>query len=321
MDRPVTQRRKRNWKPILKRHALGYLFILLPAVLFAFYVWVPMVRTIVLSFQSDFDNPVFVGFDNYKAVFADDGFLTALKNTFLYIFYSLAIGYLVPVLLGFLLSEVIHAKGLFRVLLYLPCMISGIAVVFLFKNLYSDEPYSILNVIVQAFGGQSRPWAGDINLIIPLIVLAMTWKGAGSTALIYLSSFQQIDNSLYEASRMDGANPWQRFWRITIPCMKATLLMLLALQIISVFQVFYEPLVIGNKGGPLPNGSMSLMLLSYLYAFEDLEYAKSAATSVILSLIILVFTIGYELLKRFLEGKGGAPNGKKSFAKGKKAQA
>ena len=180
-------------------------------------------------------------------------------------------------------------------------MISGIAVVFLFKNIYGDESYSILNVILKAFGAEERLWRGDINLIIPLIVIAMTWRGAGGTALIYLSNFQQIDSTLYEAARMDGANPFQRFFRITIPQMKSTLLTLLILQIISVFQVFYEPMVIGDLGnGPMGQASMSLMLLSYKYAFIDSELAMGAAVSVVLTIIILAFTVLYFVLTKKL---------------------
>ena len=125
----------------------------------------------------------------------------------------------------------------------------------------------------------------------------MTWRGAGGTSLIYLSNFQTIDTSLYEASRIDGISPLRRFFVITMPLMKSTFLTLLVLQIISVFQVFYEPMVIGSMGGP-NNGSMSLMLLSYKYAMQDIKPAKGAAVSVILSIIIILFTIGYFILEK-----------------------
>ena len=269
-------------------------------ILFAFFVWLPMLKNFGLSFFNDYSFSEFEGFSNYIEIFKDDSFLTAVKNTFIYIAWSLVIGFLVPMFMGFLLSECFHAKGFFRVCLYLPCMISGIAVVFLFKNIYGDETYSILNVIIKAFGGDPRLWASDPNIIIPLIVIAMTWKGAGGTALIYLSNFQQIDPALYEASRIDGATPVQRFLNITLPQMKNTLLTLLILQIISVFQVFYEPMVIGSWGGPVNGASMSLMLLSYMYAFHDFEYAYAAASSMVLSLIIIVFTIGYFALLKYL---------------------
>ena len=296
-------RRKARLKAKVKRNLFGWALMIVPLSLFAFFVFAPMVRNFILSFQDNYFEQNFVGLDNFKAIFSDPSFLKALGNTFLYILFSILIGYLVPVLLGFLLSEVFHLKGVFRVLLYLPCMISGIAVVFLFSTMYGDSSTDLFNVIAVAFGGESHPWKGSTSLIIPLIVLAMTWRGAGSTALIYLSAFQSIDDSMYEAARIDGASPWQRFIRITLPSLKATLITLFVLQIISVFQVFYEPLVIGPKGGPL-NSSMSLLLQSYLYAFEDFEHGKSAATAMVLFLIIAVFTLAYRgLLKLLNEDK------------------
>ncbi len=299
-----SDKRKKNWKSVLKRNLLGWAFMIVPLLLFLFFVWYPMGRNFLLAFQDGYENPSFVGFQNFVDIFEDSRFLSAFRNTFLYIGWSLLIGYLVPVILGFLLSEVIHAKGLFRVVLYLPCMISGMAVVFLFNSMYGDGSQDLFNVIITHLGLEPHPWKGSTNLVIPLIVLAMTWKGAGSTALIYLSSFQSIDDSMYEAARMDGATAGQRFFRITIPALKGTLLTLFVLQIISVFQVFYEPLVIGPNGGPL-DASMSLMLLSYLYAFNDFEYGKSAATALVLGLIIIVFTLAYYMLDRLLKKTEG----------------
>lgn len=301
MKKHPINKKKKSFKTFINKNLTAWIIMLPSLLLFAFFVWVPMLKNIGVSFFSDYEFTEFVKFQNYKDIFGDYSFLTALKNTFLYILWSLVIGFLTPMIMGFLLSECFHAKGFFRICLYLPCMISGIAVVFLFKNIYGDESYSILNVIIRAFGGDDRLWAGDPNLVIPLIVIAMTWKGAGGTALIYLSNFQQIDPTLYEASRIDGATPFQRFLSVTLPQMKNTLLTLLVLQIISVFQVFYEPLVIGVNGGPVNDASMSLMLLSYLYAFGDeISIGKAAATSVILSLIIIVFTIGYFKLVKVL---------------------
>ena len=314
LDDMEKRRRKAHFKAALKRNAFGWGLMLVPLALFAFFVWAPMIRNFILSFQDNYFDQNFVGFANFQSIFSDTTFLKALGNTFLYILFSLVIGYLVPVFLGFLLSEVLHLKGLFRVLLYLPCMISGIAVVFLFSTMYGDSSTDLFTVITKALGGEAHPWKGSTALIIPLIVLAMTWRGAGSTALIYLSSFQSVDDSMYEAARMDGASPWQRFIKITAPSLKATLITLFVLQIISVFQVFYEPLVIGPKGGPL-DSSMSLLLLSYLYAFEDFEHGKSAAVAIILFLIIGIFTIAYRLLLHALDSQGKKPKKKQGASK------
>ena len=182
-------------------------------------------------------------------------------------------------------------------------MISGMAVVFLFKSMFGNNDWDFINVImIKLFHANPVEWTSDPKLVIPVIVFAMTWRGAGATALIYLSNFQQIDNSIYEASRIDGVSPTGRFFKLTLPMMRTTILMLLILQIISVFQVFYEPMVIAGQDN---RNAISLMLLAYNYAFHDanFEYAKSAATSVVLALIILAFTLFYFGISKIIERK------------------
>lgn len=277
-------------KQIIKKNIIAWLIALPSIALFAFYVWVPLIQNILYSFSTDNYFGGFAGFDNYKILFKDPQFLAATKNTFKYIFYSLLIGFLIPFFIGFSLSELFHAKGLIRMIIYFPCMLSGIAVVTLFKYFF-DPDISLINQIIKLFNGKTSLLTSSTDLVIPLIVIAMTWRGAGSTSLIYLSNFQQIDNSLYEASRMDGASLWQRFVRITLPQMKGTLITLFVLQVISVFQVFYEPWII-SSGGP-DNASISLMLYAYNKGIIDMEIPLGAAAGVILTIIIVIFTLIY----------------------------
>ena len=288
----------------IKRNILGWALALPSVLLFVFFVWYPVLFNVILSFFKDNTFKEFVFFDNYRLIFTDPKFISALKNTFLYIFWSLIIGFLVPLLIGLLLSETVHAKGVFRVIIYLPCMISGMAVVFLFRSMFGNNSWDVINVIlIRIFGAKEGvQWTADPKLIIPVIVFAMTWRGAGGTALIYLSNFQQIDDSIYEATRLDGVGPLKRFFKITLPMMRTTIFLLLILQIISVFQVFYEPMVIAGNNVD----ALSLMLLAYNYAYVngEFEYAKSAATSVILALIIVTTTLLYFGLTKFIEQKG-----------------
>lgn len=303
-------RRKTNRKDIIKAKIRGNIFawliMAIPLVLFTFFVWYPISFNVALSFFNNEKFESFVGFNNYVAIFQDQDFLDALRNTFLYIFWSLIIGFIVPIIMGFLLSEAFHAKGFFRICLYIPCMISGMAVVFLFKSMFGNNSWDVINVILIKWFGMkdSVEWTSDYRLAIPVIILAMTWRGAGGTALIYLSNFQQIDDAIYEAARMDGASPRQRFTKLTLPMMRTTIFMLLILQVISVFQVFYEPMVIAGVDN---NNGISLMLLAYSFAYVKndslgrFQYSKSAATSVILALIILAFTLLYFGLTKFFE--------------------
>ena len=111
----TVNKRKKNYKPIIKRNLTAWLIMLPSLLLFLFFVWLPIGKNIIVSFFSNYDFKEFVGFQNYKDIFADYSFLAALKNTFIYILWSIVIGYLVPVIIGFLLSEAFHAKGFFRI--------------------------------------------------------------------------------------------------------------------------------------------------------------------------------------------------------------
>lgn len=311
------RRKTHRWEIVkakVRKNIFAWLIMLIPILLFTFFVWYPITFNLILSFFNNEKFETFVGFNNYAAIFQDQDFLDALRNTFLYIFWSLVIGFIVPIILGFLLSEAFHAKGFFRIALYLPCMISGMAVVFLFKSMFGNNDWDVINVIlIRWFGAKEGvEWTSDYKIAIPVIILAMTWRGAGGTALIYLSNFQQIDHSIYEASRIDGATPSQRFRKLTLPIMKSTIIMLMILQIIAVFQVFYEPMVIAGVDN---NNAISLMLLAYSFAYVKndslgrFQYAKSAATSVVLALIILGFTLLYFGLTRFFEQRSKRKNG------------
>jgi multiple sugar transport system permease protein len=149
----------------------------------------------------------------------------------------------------------------------------------------------VLNVILGQFGIEPMTWLSNPKLTIPLIIVTMTWKAAGATALIYLASLQGINPELYEAAIIDGAGIWHRIRHVTIPGLRNLARTLLILQVISVFQILYEPLVMTN-GGP-NNASISIMQLVFKYAFEKFDYPKAAAVSVIISIFLITLTAVY----------------------------
>lgn len=280
-------------KRLFKRNWSGWLLMLPGLLLFLFFVWAPLAENILLSFSETqgFEAVGFNNFENYVRVFQDPMFTKALLNTFKYIFWSIIIGFLLPIALGLLLSEAVHLKSFFRLGIYFPSIVSGMAVVIMWSYLFDPNPGAVLNQLLTALGLPVSTFLSDPDLTIPLIVVTMTWRGAGGTVLVYLSALQNIDNSQYEAARMDGAGALSRIWHVTLPHIRQTIRMLFILQIISVFQVFYEPLVM-TSGGP-DGASVSLLLLSYQYAFQSFDAGASAATGVILAVIIIALTIVY----------------------------
>ncbi len=284
------EKKKSTFHTFITKNGPGYLMMLPSIILFSFFVWVPLVESVRISLFSarGFTLQKFVGFKNYLDVFIEPDFIPALRNTFSYTLWSLVIGFLVPILLALFISEIRRGKSLFKVGIYLPNIVPGMAMVLMFGFIFRPGPTGILNILLAKLGLPASAWLTNPKLTKPLIVIALTWKGAGSTALLYIAGLQGIDPELYEAAIIDGAGIWKRIRYITIPCIYNLARTLLVLQIISVFQILYEPLVMTN-GGP-NNASISLMQLMYRYAFERYNYPKASAVSVIICLILMVLT-------------------------------
>jgi multiple sugar transport system permease protein len=234
----------------------------------------------------------FVGFKNYTDVFVHPDFLPALRNTVFYTLWSLVIGFLVPIVLAVIINEIRGWKKSFiRTCAYIPNIIPGIAIVLLWGFIFRPGETGILNILLSKVGIEPQPWLTNPRWTIPLIVITLTWKGAGATTLLYIAGLQGIDPELYEAAIMDGAGIIKRLRYITLPCIYNLARTLLILQIIAVFQILYEPLVMTN-GGP-NNASISIMHLVFKFAFERFDYPKASAVSVIISLILVILTAAY----------------------------
>ncbi len=285
-------------KSFLRKNISGWLLMLPSIILFGFFVWGPLVSCIKISLYSAHGVTLneFVGFKNYLRVFKHPDFLPALKNTFSYTLWSLIIGFLVPIILALFISEIRRGKGLFKVGVYLPNIVPGMAMVLMFSFIFKPGANGILNVFLAKLGLPASAWLTNPKLTKPLIVIALTWKGAGATALLYIAGLQVIDPELYEAAIIDGAGIWRRIRYITLPCIYNLARTLLILQIISVFQILYEPLVMTN-GGP-NNASISIMQLMYRFAFEKYDYPKASAVAVIICIILAVLTVAYNKLNK-----------------------
>ncbi len=294
----VCQKPRRTLRAKYGKDVIGWLIMLPSLALFAFFVWVPLVESIKLSvFETQGIRMIrYVGLDNFKAVISSPDFWPAVRNTFSYTLWSLIIGFLVPIVLAVFIQEMVHGKSLFRVAVYLPNIVPGLATVFLWKFIFSSGDNGALNMLLNSVGLPKGAWLSSMTMAIPMIVVTMTWKGAGATTLIYLAGLQSINPELYEAAIIDGANVRQRLWHITVPQIYNLGRTLLILQIIAVFQILYEPLVMTN-GGP-NNASVSLMQLVFRYAFQDYHYANAAAVSVIISLILITLTLAYNKLNK-----------------------
>lgn len=285
-------------KGFIKRNMSGWLMVLPSIFLFAFFVWEPLLESVRLSlFQTKGMNLIhFVGLKNYIDVFNHPDFWPASRNTFSYTLWSLLIGFCIPIIMAILINEVRLFKSVYKISIYLPNIIPGMATIMMWGFIFRPGETGILNIILHYFQIPPQVWLSNPVWTKPLIILTMTWKGAGATALLYIAALQGIDPELYEAAIIDGAGILKRVRFITVPCIYNLARTLLILQIISVFQILYEPLVMTN-GGP-NNASISIMQLVYKYAFEKYDYSKAAAVSVIISVVLILLTTVYSKINK-----------------------
>lgn len=238
----------------------------------------------------------FIGLENFKSVIGDLLFNKAILNTFKYVFWSLLIGFIPPIFLAILLNEIPVFKGGFRFLTYFPSIVPGMVASMLFVFLYYPNSSGLLNMLLGIFGIEPQIWLDNKNLTIMLIIVSASWTGIGGTALYYLAALQGLNRELYEAAMIDGAGIFTRLRKIMLPQLVPILMLFLVRQMIALFGIMQEPLVM-TGGGP-DNSSLSLALLSYQYTFTYGYADKGMALGVIQFGLSLILTVFYVFLDR-----------------------
>jgi multiple sugar transport system permease protein len=281
----------------VQRGGLTALIFLLPLlIIFGVFSWTPIVEAIVLSFQKTnlVTAPVFVGWDNFVAVFQDPVFWVAVRNTGYFALLALLFGYPIPLVAAVLMSEVKRMKGFYSVLAYLPVVIPPVVSVLLWKIFYDARPGGVFNSILGWFAIPPQPWIQDALTAMPSLVLEATWAGAGGTIIIYLAALTSVSPDLYDAAEVDGASIWGKIWHVTLPQLRGILFITLILQIIATAQVFLQPFLF-TGGGPV-NSTTTILLLIYQYAFTQSlggAYGEATALSLMLAVVLAILSVVY----------------------------
>lgn len=217
----------------------AYAFLVAGLLCFGLFSWWPLVKGIVLSFQQDnfVTDPIWVGFDNYRAVLDDPLFGTAWLNTLEFTGLALLFGFAVPFVMALVINEFRHAKGFFRFAVYLPVMLPPIVSVLLWQYFY-DPGTGLFNAVLSGVGLPTSDWTQSPKMAMISLVLVSTWANMGGATIMYLAGLAGIPGDLYEAAELDGASIWQRIRHVTIPQMRFIMLVLLLLQIVATMQVF-----------------------------------------------------------------------------------
>lgn len=273
-----------------KRQIMSWAFVIIPTIFIVIFYFYPMVQSLWLSLHAGAGIGLeFVGIENYKRLFTDQSFITAVKNTFIFFIFQIPIMIFLALVFSVVLnSKALKFRGIFRTLVFLPSITSLVAYSLIFKYLFSND--GVVNQVLMFLNLISDPilWLGDPFWAKVLIIIAITWRWTGYNMIFYLSALQNVDPSIYEAARIDGANSIQQFFKITIPMLRPVILFTSITSTIGTLQLFDEPMNI-TRGGP---GDATTTISQYIYnlSFEytpDFGYAAAVSYSIVFFVVIL----------------------------------
>lgn len=275
------------------RKVVPFVFLAPFLIIFLVFKVYPVILAITMSFQNfqGLQNQEWVGLTNYQNVFNLVRFNQALVNTTVYTVGTLLILIPLPLVLAVLLdSGRVVQSTVFRTLIFLPALTSLVVAGTVFRLILAEDGF--LNLFLSStFGVQPQRWLEVSNLALPSLILVATWRWTGINIMYFNAGLVNIPRELYEAAVIDGANPFQMFWRITLPLLRPTTLFVIVLSIIGGYQVFVEPFILYRGGGGPGDGGLTMALLIYRTAFTSFNFGTAAAMGVILAAIILVFSL------------------------------
>jgi multiple sugar transport system permease protein len=259
-------------------------------VIFTIFMFVPIVLTFWYSLHrySGFGSMKWLGLQNYQNIISDPTFWQALRNTVVFTLISVPVGMALGLGAAMLLNKVLPGRALFRALIYIPVVVSGVAAAIIFLRLF-DPLLGVINQVMSSIGLPTADWQGNGTAAFASVIIVVTWQGIGFGMVVYLAGLQGIPREMYEAAAVDGASGRQVFRRITWPLLAPTTVFLAVYSGILSFQVFDVVFVL-TSGGP---GTSTTFLVQYAYdqGFTQRHQGYAAAIGVIIYFIVLALTV------------------------------
>jgi len=270
----------------------GYLFLLIPVLIYAIFFIVPNVSALINSFFEwngiSAEKP-FVGLENFIRLFNDRVFKIAFVNT---LKYTIAL-VILQTLFGFILAVLVYKESkvhnTFRTIYFLPAIMATTTVGLIWGFIY-DPNFGALNEFLKAIGLQSwcRSWLSDEKIVIYAICAVHVWIGIGQSVVLFIAGLQNVPTELYESAALDGASAWKQLIHITIPSIRSTATIVLVLTTIGGFKAFDFVYVMTNGGSTHSSEVLSTLLYKEAYAYSDV--GLSSAISVVLLLVVSIIT-------------------------------
>lgn len=288
----VGRRRKRM--PLHRKHNLiGWAFLAPAAILIIWLCFYPMLRAFLLSFQSGQGARLtYTGLSNYQFLVKDRTFLQALKNNLLFLVIQVPIMLVLALVLATLLNDPkLKLRGLYRTAIFLPCATSLVSYSLIFRSMFAVDGFinnMLMNIGILSTGIN---WINGSALTArAVVVIALIWRWTGYNMVFYLSGLQNIDSSLYEAARIDGASPFKQFTKITVPLLKPIILLTAILSTNGTLQLFDESVNL-TRGAP---SNMTLTMSHYIFktSFENVpKFGYAAAMSFVIFILVAVLAL------------------------------
>ena len=309
----VVKYEKKGFFATLYQYRVAYAYIAPFYILFLIFNLFPMVSGFVLSFfrWDGLSDMHLVGLQNYQNLFKDPLFWKALGNT-------LFIGIIahIPILLGGLIlayilnSNLVKGQNIFKTIYFMPMVTSAVAITIIFSNMFGYN-YGILNWFLSLFGEAPINWlGGDGSLIKVAVIVMFAWKWIDWNMVIYLAGMQGINNDIYEAAAIDGANHTDIVFKVLIPLLKPIILFTLIQSTIGMFNLFTEPFVLTGSSwtGGTNNGALTLMIYLLNKAPQGgTLYGYASAVAYVITIMIIIISV---LLNRVTEDR--EPKGARS---------
>ena len=274
-----------------KRHNLvGWLFLSVGVILICWTSFYPMIQAFILSMKNGLGvNLKFAGFSNYARILKDPTFKGTLFNTFFYLIIQVPIMLTLALILASILNNRdLKFKGLWRTCIFLPCATSLVSYSMIVRSLFANDGF--VNTVLRGLGMSPVMWFANAWTARFVIIIALIWRWTGYNMVFYLSGLQNIDYSVYEAARIDGASAKQTLFKITIPLLKPTILLTTITSTNGTLQLFDESLNLTN-GGP---GKSTMTMSHYIYNTSFVQspnFGYAAAMSIVILVMVAILAV------------------------------
>jgi multiple sugar transport system permease protein len=283
----------RKRKKIDKEGISGLIMAIIPVFGFILFGLIPMVLAIGMAFMKikgySFDSVSFIGFDNFKTILSDKGFYDSIKYTLL-MSISMPISLILSLIIAFLLSKEITGKKFYRTVFFIPYVCSVVAVSLMWKWIFNTN-FGVLNQLIGRTGENAIDWLGDSTTFIIAMNILSIWSGTGYGIILFSAALTNVNSTLYEAAKVDGAGAYRCFFSITLPSISPTTFYLFTMGLIGALQSFAVTNIIASGGGP-NNAGVTIVFYLYRRAFEYVNMmGEASAVAWLLAVMILIVTI------------------------------